>query len=391
MTSFAILVILGFLFLFIIVYRIEDAIHQRNLRSIPIRILVNGSRGKSSVVRLIAAGLRAGGKEVYAKTTGTCTRFIGADGTEEPVTRLDMPTIREQIKVTYRAAQNHPDVIVIECMSLRPQLQRIESMRIVQPALAVITNVRADHLDIMGPTIRDMAETFISIVPQNCTVFTAESRTLDVFIGKTKNKNIEIITTRQRSVSDAIIKRFPYIEHKENVSLALDVCKYLGVDENEALQGMFTATPDPGVTKIYTIVLSGKTITYIGALAANDPESVSGIWQAVDKDFPETNLLINCRKDRIFRSLQYAQFIKTLDVDLCILTGSGTNVLARRLKSIIDRNRIIDLGDKQPDQVFDEVSKHVANRSLLFAIGNAMGYGTELHEYIIKKGKIDTL
>ena len=33
--------------------------HQRNVKAIPIRIHVNGTRGKSSVTRLIAAGLRA--------------------------------------------------------------------------------------------------------------------------------------------------------------------------------------------------------------------------------------------------------------------------------------------------------------------------------------------
>ena len=39
----------------------EYARHRRNLRGIPIRVQVNGTRGKSSVTRLIAAGLRAGG------------------------------------------------------------------------------------------------------------------------------------------------------------------------------------------------------------------------------------------------------------------------------------------------------------------------------------------
>ncbi len=389
MTPFTILTILGFLFLFIIVYRIEDRKHHRDVQSIPIRILVNGSRGKSSVVRLIAAGLRASGKEVYAKTTGTSTRFIGANGTEEPIMRIDMPTIREQIKVIHRVAQNDPDVIVIECMALRPQLQRTESFRIVKPTLVVITNVRADHLDIMGPTIRDIAKTFVRVVPQNCTVFTAEVRTLDVFVENTQDKNIDIFTTDPGNISDAVIAKFPYIEHKENVSLALDVCKYLGVDESTALHGMFMATPDPGVSQIYTIDINGKSITYICALAANDPESASRIWQAVKKDHPETNLLINCRKDRISRSVQYAQFIKNLDVDLCILTGSGTNVLARRLKNVIERKRIMNLGDKQPEQVYNEVSKRIADRSLLFAIGNAMGYGSELHQYFVKRGKTD--
>ena len=38
----------------------ESYWHQRRLASIPIRIHVNGTRGKSGVTRLIAAGLRRG-------------------------------------------------------------------------------------------------------------------------------------------------------------------------------------------------------------------------------------------------------------------------------------------------------------------------------------------
>ena len=90
-------------------------------------------------------------------------------------------------------------------------------------------------------------------------------------MGAVVSENANIFTTSPGDISDAVIGEFPYIEHKENVSLALGVCKYFGVDERTALHGMFTATPDPGVSQIYTIDLNGKTITYIGALAANDP------------------------------------------------------------------------------------------------------------------------
>ena len=55
---------------------IEIYIHKLSLEKIPIRIHVNGTRGKSSVTRLIAAGLRAGGLNTFAKTTGTIPRII---------------------------------------------------------------------------------------------------------------------------------------------------------------------------------------------------------------------------------------------------------------------------------------------------------------------------
>ncbi len=383
-------VILALLFLFIIFYRIETKNHQKNLKSIPIRILVNGSRGKSSVTRMIAAGLRVNGKKVIAKTTGTSARFILSNIEEEPVIRLGMATIREQIRIIKKAAKKNPDAIVLECMALHPELQWTESVQIVKPTAVVITNVRADHLDVMGPTIKDIAQTFISVVPKNCKVFTAESHIFDVFAKPIRNKNIEIFASKTENVLDTTIKKFSYVEHKENVALALDICKYLGLDEKVALEGMYTATPDPGVTRIYTINLDTKKITIINALAANDPESIYQIWQSVDKNFPEINLLINCRKDRINRSLQLANLIKKhLKVDHYILTGSGTAVLARNMRKIVDKNNIFNFEGKKPEQVFDKVSKFVANKSLLFAIGNAVSHGEKIIEYFLKKGRHD--
>ena len=55
---------------------LEASVHGRRLSRIPIRIHVNGTRGKSSVTRLIAAGLSASGLRTYAKTTGTRPRLI---------------------------------------------------------------------------------------------------------------------------------------------------------------------------------------------------------------------------------------------------------------------------------------------------------------------------
>ena len=59
---------------------LENALHQRNVEKIPIRIHVNGTRGKSTTTRLIAGILRQAGYRVVAKTTGTAARLIFEDG-----------------------------------------------------------------------------------------------------------------------------------------------------------------------------------------------------------------------------------------------------------------------------------------------------------------------
>jgi len=50
---------------------IESSQHHKRLSSIPLRISVSGTRGKTSVVRILARILQESGKVVLAKTTGT--------------------------------------------------------------------------------------------------------------------------------------------------------------------------------------------------------------------------------------------------------------------------------------------------------------------------------
>ena len=59
---------------------VESLVHRRRIRAIPIRIHVAGTRGKSSVTRLVAGGLRQSGIRTVAKTTGSLPCFISTDG-----------------------------------------------------------------------------------------------------------------------------------------------------------------------------------------------------------------------------------------------------------------------------------------------------------------------
>jgi len=111
---------------------IESRIHKLSLNKIPIRIHVNGTRGKSSVVRLIAAGLRAGGLKTYAKTTGTVPCIINEKGKDINLHRLRTATIGEQIRLIRFFGKKKPDALVIECMAVNPQYQWISEHKIVK-------------------------------------------------------------------------------------------------------------------------------------------------------------------------------------------------------------------------------------------------------------------
>src|SRR5262249_5007474 len=145
--------------------------HAHYLKRIPFRVHVNGSRGKSSVTRLVAGGLRAGGIRTVAKTTGTKPRFIYDDGSEVPVVRPGSPNIIEQVRIVRRAAQLGAQVFVVECMAVKPELQTLLEEKIIQSTHGVITNVRADHLDEMGPTLVDVARNLARTIPRGGRLF----------------------------------------------------------------------------------------------------------------------------------------------------------------------------------------------------------------------------
>ena len=94
------LIVLGTLAILLCIAGIlEFQNHLTSLNAIPLRIHVNGTRGKSSVTRLIAAGLREGGLRTFAKTTGTAPRVIDEDGKDRIIHRLRLPSIGEQVRL----------------------------------------------------------------------------------------------------------------------------------------------------------------------------------------------------------------------------------------------------------------------------------------------------
>jgi hypothetical protein len=120
-------------------------------------------------------------------------------------------------------------------------------------------------------------------------------------------------------------------------------------------------------------------------MAANDPESTRQIWAATDKNYAVITLLINCRDDRIDRSFQIADLIRThMQADHYVLTGKGTGVLRKQLQKVIKHKTIIDLGNRTPEQILNTVKELVTDNSLIFALGNIVGFGVTMIEEFLK-------
>jgi gamma-polyglutamate synthase len=362
---------------------IELRRHGRALVRIPERVHVNGTRGKSSVTRLIAGGLRASGRRVFTKTTGTMARMIYPDGREVDVYRVGHPNIIEQIRIVRRAVEAGADTLVIECMAVTPELQPVAE-RLIKSTVGVVTNVRADHLDVMGPTVDDVAAALAQTLPRNGHAFTAEHDRAHILESVAARRGTTLRVVADADVSQSELDGFAYLEHAENVALALTVCAHFGVDRATALRGMQAAAPDPGVLRRYIVRSGDKQLEFVNAFAANDPDSTLLIWRRLGLERRERGVqrivLANCRPDRIQRSGQIAELVgKRLDADAVVLTGKGTALVAfQAVKHGLPPERIRDLGGMDAERIYERVLDLVEDRGVVVGIGNMVGLGEEI-------------
>ena len=314
------------LFILIGLGLVESYFHRLALAQLPIRIHVNGSRGKSSVTRLIAAGLRAGGLKTLAKTTGTAPRIIDENGKDRIIHRLRSASIGEQVRLLRNFAKKKPDAVVIECMAVNPQYQWVAEHKMIHSTISVITNVRPDHLDEMGLTLKDNAMSLSNTIPFQGKLVTVEGdinqdgqidildkEISDVLADVSKKRKTKFYQASPDKIPQGYMGKFPYLEHSDNVAMALRVCELSGVNEKTALEGMLCTRPDPGATIIWELNLSGTCNFFVNALAANDPTSTLDIWEQLQikiKDSPVC-IFLNTRDDRRYRTHQLLNLIFT--------------------------------------------------------------------------------
>ena len=160
-----------------IVHLICEKKHNRRIRDRLKHVIhVNGTRGKSTVCRLIDAGLREAGYKVFTKTTGTSPRIIHVNGHESEIIRRGKANIREQLRIMKHAAAENTEILVIECMAVKPELQHVSQKDMLMADIGIITNVRLDHLDEMGHTLDSITKTLGSTIPQGGVLFTADEK-----------------------------------------------------------------------------------------------------------------------------------------------------------------------------------------------------------------------
>ncbi len=393
MYTFVVLLILFSIFSSYII--IEFLAHQKKIYSIPIRIHVNGTRGKSSVTRLIGGALSESGLRTITKVTGTYPRLVLEDGTETIIYRKSGANIIEQLSVVKLAAKREAQALVVECMALQPQYQEITEKNMIHATIGVITNVRPDNVEIMGYTLPEIASALGRTIPTGQHCFTSEKIVFPVLKSIADKKKCSLFYADPSGISDEDMKDFKYMEHKENVSLALAVCKHLGIDRKAALRGMYKAEPDAGVLVVYNLIHQEKEIKFYNAFAANDPQSTLMIAEKLlrEKKLTGTKIvLLNTRQDRLDRARQLSAMAgEKLNniIDYLVLIGQSTGMVEDLCISAgVPRKKILNLGRTDPENVLDTILAASGNTSSVLAIGNMGGMGAQVAQLIERRSLV---
>lgn len=359
---FALLVIIFVLLI------VEVIVHNRRLKSIPLRISVSGTRGKTTVTRLLASILRESGKRVLAKTTGTEAIYILPDGSEEAINRVGAVNILEQKKLIKKANNLKVDCLVSEVMSIHPENHAVESQKLLKPDYTIITNLRPDHLD--GVSEKEMWKVYSNDINQGSTILMPEDEINDNLKGVIDEKMARLITIDSSAV------------FSQNRHLVRKLASILGISKEQIATGLEKVHLDKGETTGFRFINASCEIVFINSFAANDPLSSTMIVNEIVKQERwksyNTIGLLSLRNDRGERSKQWLDFLKDdgdIKFDHIFCHGSHAESFSRKLK-ICDKIKSSD-----PKEITNIILDYCEKSCLVFGLANIVGMGLSLQEY----------
>ncbi len=364
----------------------EQVKHQKNIDSIPVRINVNGIRGKSTVTRLITGIVTEAGYKTIGKTTGTSARMIYWFTDEEKpiVRRPEGPNIGEQRRVVKEAAKLEAEALVSECMAVNPDYQITFQEKMLQANIGVIVNVLEDHMDVMGPTLDEVAEAFLPTIPYKGHLITIDGPYLEYFKTVAAKRRTKVIVADNSRITDEFLRKFDYMVFPDNASLALAVAEALDIPEEIAFRGMLNAHPDPGAMRITQFGDPKAPAFLVNGFAANDAASTLRIWERVGEigySVDSPIVIMNCRPDRVDRTEQFARdVLPYIKADILVLIGETTSpIMDAYNEGIIPAKEIWDLEGYSTEGIFDKLRPELHNR-MIYGVGNIHGAAEPLIE-----------
>jgi len=316
-----------FFILLLIYLALEYFKLKQIVQKIPVRILVNGTRGKSTTVRILYQILKENKYQVIAKTTGDFPEVIYPDGKKTKIRRFAPASIIENVALLRKWAKIKPNAVVMECMALLPENQGILTNSIFQPTHILLTNILNDHNDVMGENKYDIYRVITESFSDTSKIFLLKE--LDEFFEKYKNINYintESFPVKFSNIPQAIIDR--------NWSLVKSFTEFLKFNAQESKR-IFQQDWHQ-INESIKIKSKNLNFEFWNLFSVNDTDTAGQLFTLIKSTMPENSgkvLIFNTRDDRPLRTKQFVDLIKSEFRDAKInLCGDGCRLALRLLK-----------------------------------------------------------
>ncbi len=249
------------------------------------RVLVTGSRGKSSIVRMLHAAFEAAGLAAYSRITGVAPRTL-VRSEIRPISRSAGAHVGE-MRWWLRQLPADARAIVLENSAISPDLQALAG-RWLQPHITVLSNTLPDHQEAWGPTSTGAAEVLVAGVPKTGLVILPDTLEQDGYLQKLlRRRDCKPVFAAPEAGTGA-----PHTAC--NQGLALAVIEQLGLETGPARHAILNLPADSYDFRI--LDCNGAEVAM--AFSANDIASTQALFASLQWSEAETRLIYNHRADR---------------------------------------------------------------------------------------------
>jgi poly-gamma-glutamate synthase PgsB/CapB len=270
-------------------------------------------------------------------------------------------------------------------MSLQPENHLAESRQILQPTHVAITNARLDHTEVMGETVEEIASVLALDVTRGSAVYIPQMSLPAPIAEAAHRRGAKLFPVPAGQGVRFYGAPGQGSEFTENIDLVCAIALSMNIDDGTIQRGLEQTRHDIGRLGIWQTGIESRTVFFVNAFAANDPESTFAVLSKVRAQVPgnlEVTGILNLRQDRGARTLQWIGALKERGdaFHRLFVTGGHSAVLARTIPAA----RILKRGT--PLKMTEEIVSGLAGSAIVFGFGNIKGPGLELSKYWSRLG-----
>lgn len=306
----------------------------------------------------------------FSKTTGDLPQLHYPDGKSKTVHRFGPANIKENIRQFIYTTRYKPQAMILECMALHPELQNILSQRIFRPTHIAITNIKKDHLEVMGLHHSDIVQSMAQSLTAQARIFLPQELKTNLQSEISYKENTQFYEEAPYS------KKFVNIPSQiieANWGLIRMVCEELQIN-SQITSSVFTREWKR-IDESLRINIPHLNLEFIDLFSINDPDSASQFinHQRLNNSIEKVEiLLLNTRRDRPLRSLEFLKIFKhDIIADGLWVTGKGRQFIKKKFKGDSKTDQLVLFS--RISQVVEKIKQGFPSLTRMYGLANHQG------------------